>query len=54
MRIYQINTEHRRYGLNWGSQKIAARTAEEAIRLAKKEFISGERMSEVKILATTE
>ena len=50
--IYRINTSHRMYGEGWGSYSVAARTCEEAIRMAKREFISGERVESVNLLAS--
>jgi len=54
MRIFKILTEHKRWGTNWSSYKVAARTAEEAIRKVKKEFCSGERVQAVEFLASAD
>jgi hypothetical protein len=52
MRIYQVNTEHVVVGRNYSSYKIAARTCEEAIAKAKKEFMPAERLESVELLAS--
>lgn len=54
MKIYKVGTAHSRWGSNWGSYNVAARTAEEAIRKAKKQFVSGERVDTVQLLATAD
>ena len=54
VRIFLITTESRSWGLNWASYKIAARTADEAIKKAKKEFSSRERLQEIELLASTD
>ena len=51
--IYKVSTTHSRYGDNWASYKIAARNCEEAIRKAKREFMRGERIESVNLLAST-
>ena len=51
--IYKVNTAHNRFGNNWGSYKVAARNCEEAIRKAKREFIRGERLESIDLLAST-
>lgn len=54
MRIYEVNIEHKTHGTNWTSVKIAADTADEAIRLAKINFKSYERLESVELLASTD
>ena len=54
MRIYLIHTEHMTYGRNWANVKVAARTCEEAMRLARKEMGSRERVESVELLAATD
>jgi len=51
--IYKVGTEHIRWGSNWASYTIAARNGEEAVRKAKKEFNSGERLESLQLLAST-
>lgn len=51
MKIYRIKTEHSRWGANYSHYNVAASTAEEAIKKAKKEFGSGERVEEIQLLA---
>jgi hypothetical protein len=51
MRIYEVNIEHKTYGMNWRSVKVAAKTAEEAIRAAKRDFNTRERVESVELLA---
>lgn len=52
--IYKVNTEHSRWGKNFSSEKIAAFTCEQAIKKAKRNFQSGERVESVERLATAE
>jgi hypothetical protein len=54
MRIYKINIEHTTHGLNWSSVKVAAKTAEQAIRAAKKNFNRGERVESVELIASVD
>lgn len=55
MRIYQVVIEHVRWGRNFTSTRIAARTCAEAIRKAKSEFQSrNERVESVQILAESD
>lgn len=51
MIIYRIEIGHKKYGRNWGSQKVAAKGFAQAlkkVKLGKQEYVT-----EVKILATT-
>ncbi len=53
MRIFEVGTELR--GLtNYASYKVLARTAEEAVKKVKKEFLSGERVESIQPLATAD
>lgn len=52
MRIYKINIEHKTDGFNWRDVKVAARTAEEAIK--KVRFASYERLESIELLASTD
>jgi hypothetical protein len=52
MRIYEVNIEHKKAGLNWRSEKVAANTAEEAIKKIK--FESFERLESIELLASTD
>ncbi len=54
MRIYKINIEHKRYGRNFSSLKVDARTAEEAIRKARKDMGKQERVESIELLAATD
>lgn len=54
MRIYKINPEHLTYGRNWGSTKVDARTFDEAVRKAKSELGSRERIESVELIAATD
>lgn len=54
MRIYQITIEHTKYGRNWDSTKVAANTAEQAIRKAKRDFTSRERVESVELIAAVD
>lgn len=51
--IYKVHTAHIRWGNNWSSYKVAARSADEAIRKVKREFIRGERLESLELLAST-
>lgn len=51
MRIYKINIEHKRYGRDWSSRNVSARTCEEAIKKAKAEFSTQERVESCELLA---
>jgi hypothetical protein len=54
MRIYKVYVEHKTYGMNWSSMKVDARTCEEAIKKAKKELSTRERVESVELLASTD
>jgi hypothetical protein len=54
MRIYKVNIEHKKFGENFSSVKVIARTAEEAIKKAKRTFHSYERVEDVELLASAE
>lgn len=45
--IYKVNTEHSRWGKNFGGEKVAAYTCEQAIQKAKRNFQRGERVESV-------
>ena len=51
MRIYKIRIEHKTYGRNWSSINIAAKSAEEAIRKAKRDFKNRERVESAELIA---
>ncbi len=51
MRIYKVNLEHKKFGLNWSARSIAARTAEQAIRKVKRDLRSYERIESVELIA---
>lgn len=52
MRIYKITIEHVRFGQNFRSENIAAKTFNEAVRKAQKGFWnSNERIESIEILA---
>lgn len=57
MRIYRVNVERKCSGywnLNWKRFDIAARNAEEAIRKAKRDFNTLERIESVELLASAD
>ena len=54
MRIYQINFEHKKWGLNWSSKKVAAKSFEDALQKGKKTLKSNEKIEGVELLETTE
>jgi hypothetical protein len=51
--IYKVHTAHSRFGNNWGSYKVSARNADEALRKAKRKYIRGERLQSLELLAST-
>ena len=51
MRIYKINIEHIKYGSNYKSENVQARTFEEAIKQVKKNLQNRERIYEIEVLA---
>lgn len=51
MRIYEVNIEHKQMGVNWRSVKVAATTADAAIKKVK--FESYERLESLVLLAST-
>lgn len=51
LRIYRINIEHKTYGMNWRRTDVAAKSAEEAIRKAKRDFSTHECIESVELLA---
>ena len=53
MRIYEIEVEHKKWGLNWRRFKIASRGFLSAMRTAKARLHSGEVISEIKLHAYT-
>jgi hypothetical protein len=54
MRIYKVNIEHSRFGRNFSSEKIAARTFAEVIRKARKILRSRERIESVELIAAVD
>lgn len=54
VRIFEIDSEHLTYGEDWKSYRVVASTAEQAIARAKKLMCSRERVTSVKILASTD
>lgn len=54
MKIFKIYYEHLKYGLNFDSTKIAARTCEEALRKAKKDMSTVYRIQEIELLAESD
>ncbi len=50
IRIYKIHTEHIKWGLNYSSHNVAARSLEEALRKVKKDLVAGERAESVDLL----
>lgn len=51
--IYEVHIESRNWGRQYRSLRILATTCDEAIRKAKRDFASHERLQSVDILATT-
>ena len=54
MRIYEVNIEHKKYGMNWAREKIDARSFDEAVRKVKKLLTKSERIESMELLASTE
>ena len=54
MRIYKIAIEHMTYGMNWSSEKVAARTFKEAVKQATKMLGPREKIESVELLESTE
>ena len=54
MRIYRIHVEHKKWGQNWDTKKIAAETFNEAVRKATRELTRNERIVSVELVASTE
>jgi len=55
MRIYKLTIEHLRYGKDWDTEKVAARTCEEAIRKCQTtKDLKQARVQEVELLADTD
>lgn len=54
MRIYRVNIEHKKAGLNWSSVKVAANTCKEAIRKAEKDMLSNEVVESVELIAVAD
>lgn len=54
MRIYQINIEHKKFGRNWSTEKVAAKTFNDAIRQARKLLRSVERIESVELVAAVD
>lgn len=52
MRIYEIEIEHVKMGLNWRSKKVWAKTFNDAVKKAS--LRSYERITSVDLLETTE
>lgn len=53
MFIFKFHIRHIRYGLNWSSYTIAARTYDIAERRVKKELTKSERIEYGEVLAST-
>lgn len=54
MRIYKVNIEHRKYGMNWSHENVSGRTFYDVVRKVKKLLKSGERIESVELVATAE
>lgn len=52
MRIYKINIEHKKWGANWDSRKIAAKSLVAAIRKVKLKY--NESITDAVLLASTD
>ena len=51
--IFKVKTRHTRYGNNWGSYKLSASNADDALSKAKKQFASYERLESIELVAST-
>ena len=51
MRIYKVHTEHTKWGRNFNSYRVSAKSCEQAIRKVKKHFVYRERVESVELLA---
>jgi len=54
MRIYKINIEHAKVGLNWSAYKVAAPSFEKALQHARKQLQSFERIESIELLESTD
>ena len=54
MRIYKVHIEHTKWGRNYTSEKVDARTFNEAIKKVSKTLTSTERIEWVELLAATD
>lgn len=52
MRIYKVDIEHKKHGLNWRSKKVVAKDFMRAV--AKVKLNKDERVEAIQILADTE
>ena len=52
MRIYKVEIEHTRYGVNWDNDTVAAKNFKDAVSKVTKRIKSQERITEVKLLAS--
>jgi hypothetical protein len=54
VRIFRVQMEHTKYGVNWSSKDVSARTAAEAIRKAQRDEPKAVRASHVNLIAEAE
>ena len=54
VRIYKVNTEHKRWGFNYDSFKVHAATFKLAVKEAERKLHPNERIESTTLLATTD
>lgn len=54
MRIYKINIEHKTFGRNFSTEKVAAPTFKQAVKSAEKKLNSRESIESVELIAATD
>jgi hypothetical protein len=54
VRIYKINTEHKRWGFNYDSFKVHAATFKLAMKKAERRLSPSERIESMTLLAATD
>ena len=54
MKTYKVNIEHKRYGLNWSSKRVEAKSFEEALQKGKKALRPTEKIEDIRLLRLAE